>query len=132
MHRTLILAISLLIVFASSVCGCKRVPDRFRSDTGDAGIVLDCLSDNRWTYFSFRDGKVVGQSTFGSDSEDRDWAGRTDWDIAICGEFLRTNSGTSGEGNGGIQKNAITDFNGLTEAPSEGYVIDRDDIVVRR
>lgn len=128
--RTLISAISATVLLF--VWGCNREPVQERVDSGAEGIVVEGLSDDRWTYFSFSESKVVGTSEFGSGEEDSLWAGRDDWDIAICGEFLRTNSGTSGIGNGGIQRNTITDFYNLTEAPDDGYLEDVDDIVVAR
>ncbi|HIT46864.1 MAG TPA: HmuY family protein [Candidatus Cryptobacteroides merdipullorum] len=128
--RTLISAISATVLLF--VWGCNREPVQERVDSGAEGIVVEGLSDDRWTYFSFSESKVVGTSEFGSGEEDALWAGRDDWDIAICGEFLRTNSGTSGIGNGGIQRNTITDFYNLTEAPDDGYLEDVDDIVVAR
>ena len=128
--RTVISVISagLLLLLA----GCSRGTDRTRVDSGDEGIVVGGLGDDHWTYFSLKDSKVLGTSEFGSAEEDSLWAGRDDWDIAFCGEFLRTNSGTSGMGDGGIQRNIQTDFHNLTEAPTDGYVQDTDDIVVRR
>ena len=128
--RTLISAISATVLLF--VWSCSREPVQERVDSGAEGIVVEGLSDDRWTYFSFSESKVVGTSEFGSGEEDVLWAGRDDWDIAICGEFLRTNSGTSGIGNGGIQRNTITDFYNLTEAPDDGYLEDVDDIVVAR
>lgn len=128
--RTLISAISIGLAIALS--GCSREPGQTRVDSGNDGIVIDGLGDDHWTYFSLKDSKVVGTSEFGSDDEDLAWAGRDDWDIAVCGEFLRTNSGTSGHAGGGIQQNTLTDYYNLTEAPVDGYVEDTDDIVVRR
>lgn len=52
---------------------------------------LNGLSADKWTYFSFETGDVVGQSTFADEQEDASWAARTDWDLAICGEHLKTN-----------------------------------------
>ena len=126
--RTLISAISAAILV---LAGCSRVPSQTRVDSG-SGMTVEGLGDDHWTYFSFSRSEVVGTSEFGSDEQDALWAGRTDWDIAICGEFLRTNSGTSGAGDGGIQKNTVTDFYNLTEAPEDGYVVDVDDLIVTR
>lgn len=128
--RTAISAISAVLLLV--VAGCNREPAQERVDSGAGGVVVEGLGDDHWTYFSFSESRVVGTSEFGSAEEDALWAGRGDWDIAICGEFLRTNSGTSGVGNGGIQRNTLTDFHNLTEAPADGYLEDVDDIVVAR
>lgn len=48
---------------------------------------------------------------------------RKDWDIALCGELIRTNSGTSGVGEGGII--AIDeDYESVAIAPDTLYAID--------
>ena len=48
----------------------------------------------RWTYFSM----VTQTDTLAQQA----YAARTDWDIAIADGRIRTNSGTSGPGDGGI------------------------------
>lgn len=86
--------------------------------------VISGLSDTQWTYFSFETGDVVGTSTFASDEEDEVWSMRKDWDFAICGDYLKTNGGTSGEGLGGIQRDSTATFATIVEAPSTGYLLD--------
>lgn len=86
--------------------------------------VISGLSDTQWTYFSFETGDVVGTSTFASDEEDEVWSKRKDWDFAICGDYLKTNGGTSGEGLGGIQRDSTATFATIVEAPSTGYLLD--------
>ena len=115
-----ILAISLML---SSCQGTVRQPVL-------SGEVTFALSDTEWTYFSFETGTVVGTSTFGDDAQDALWRDRTDWDIAFCGDLIRTNSGTSGRGKGGIQRNTTDNYNTLTVAPVEGYIADTDDFPV--
>ena len=115
-----ILAISL---FAAS---CQRTEDPLPV----SGEISFALSDTEWTYFCFETGKVVGTSAFGDVDQDASWAERTDWDIAFCGNYLRTNSGSSGVGMGGIQRNTTDNFYTLTEAPLDGYIIDTDDFVL--
>ena len=95
-----------------------------------SGEVTFALSDTQWTYFSFESGEVVGTSDFGDDAQDAVWRERTDWDIAFCGDLIRTNSGTSGRGIGGIQRNTTDNFYSLTEAPIDGYITDTDDFPV--
>lgn len=95
-----------------------------------SGEVSFALSGTEWTYFCFETGRVVGTSAFGNSGQDAAWAERTDWDIAFCGDYIRTNSGASGVGYGGIQRNTTDNFFSLTEAPEEGYIIDTDDFVV--
>ena len=89
------------------------------------GGTLNGLSDDKRTYFSFDTGGVVGQRTFADEQGDATGAARTDWDLAICGEHLKTNGGTSGKGLGGILRDTRESFQSLEEAPADGYLNDK-------
>jgi hypothetical protein len=77
----------------------------------------------KWFYFSFSSGEQVGigDATAASDAE---WKARTDWDIAFHMADVRTNSGVSGNGQGGVYDTGETDFNAVTVAPTSGYTVD--------
>ena len=94
-----------------------------------AEVTIHGLEEGRWVYFSVRDGATVGSSTFLSESEDAEWAKRSDWDFAICGDYLKTNGGTSGNGYGGILRDSGHNFQTLTEAPADGYLTDIEGVV---
>lgn len=94
-------------------------------------LTVEGLSEDAWTYISFENGKVVGSSELGNEEEDAAWAARKDWDIALCGKLLKTNSGTSGEGQGGILPVSDKSFNAIDTAPAEGYLVDTDDVVIK-
>ena len=87
-------------------------------------LTISGLSADKWTYFSFEKGEVVGQSEFLSDEENALWAERLDWDIAICGDYIKTNGGDSGKGMGGILRDRTSNFLTLEEAPADGYLVD--------
>ena len=72
------------------------------------------------------------ESPLGDAAQDAAWKARTDWDIALCGELIRTNGGTSGNGQGAVQRVQNKSFNALDQAPADGYTTDTDDIVIRR
>ena len=80
-------------------------------------------SNEKWVYYSLEENKQVGVSNFGDSISDKKWSERTDWDIAICGDLIRTNSGASGIGQGGIQESA-EDYSTLKQAPETGYSTD--------
>lgn len=80
-------------------------------------------SDGTWTYYSLEQNRQVGASTFGDSIADRQWAARTDWDIAVCGDLLRTNGGASGSGQGGVIV-SDGDYSAITSAPADGYAED--------
>lgn len=63
-----------------------------------------------WTYFNLHKNLPVGTSTFGDTHLDSVWAQRTDWDFALCGPYIRTNSGTSGIGKGGLRNEENTNW----------------------
>ena len=80
-------------------------------------------SNDKWVYYSLEQNKQVGVSSFGDSIADTQWASRTDWDIAICGDLIRTNSGASGIGLGGIHESQ-EDYSTLKQAPAYGYDTD--------
>lgn len=95
-------------------------------------LSVEGLSDDQWVYISLETGNKVGTSPLGDAAQDAAWKARTDWDIALCGELVRTNGGTSGNGQGAIQQIPNKSFNALDQAPADGYTTDTDDIVIRR
>lgn len=87
-------------------------------------LTISELNEERWTYFSFENGSVVGTGKFMSKEDDETWHNRTDWDFAICGNYIKTNSGTSGIGLGGVLRDTVSNFLTLEKAPEKGYLID--------
>ncbi len=79
-------------------------------------ITVTGLSELQWTYISLEDNKVVGSSPANDADADAVWAGRTDWDIAVCGDKLRTNSGSSGKGLGGLRRIDGKDYDEVSAA----------------
>lgn len=90
-----LIAILLTALLAFSAC---------QDDNGSKSRYVKGLvnSKQQWTYINLEAGRTVGFSVFGDTIADAQWAERTDWDIAICGEYIRTNGGTSGQGNAAI------------------------------
>ena len=123
MKKMLILA--AFAAFLALFSGCRGGSgDRTEPNLREEGLVISGLSEDKWTYFSFEKGETVGQSTFLSEEEDALWAARKDWDFAICGDYLKTNGGTSGSGMGAVLRDTEHNFISLEEAPSEGYLQD--------
>lgn len=56
---------------------------------------------NDWIYFNLRTGEIFNKTSPNSDISEGEQYNRLDWDLAFCGYRLRTNSGTSGQGQGG-------------------------------
>lgn len=99
-------------------CGENRESNR------SVELVLHGLGDDHWSYFSIESGEIVGTGKYPDAEEDAVWAARNDWDFAICGNLIKTNSGTSGNALGGIQINTSSTFDALAEAPEDGYIVD--------
>ena len=57
---------------------------------------------NDWIYYNLRTGEIFNAYQVNSDIREGEQKTRTDWDLAFCGNKLRTNSGTSGNGRGGV------------------------------
>ena len=79
--------ILLIIALVLSLAACKNRGGESKVPNLRDELTIGGLSDDKWTYFSFESGEVVGQSTFASEEEDAAWAARKDWDLAICGEY---------------------------------------------
>ena len=123
--RLRIIALAALVALALSSCqgnGKREAPV-----SGE--LTIHGLEDGKWTYFSVETGESVGSSTFLSEEEDAAWAQREDWDFAICGDYLKTNGGTSGKGAGGIMRESEHSYQTLTEAPIQGYLTDEVGVV---
>ena len=90
---------------------------------GKSGEMNVTANDGVWTYYSIEQNRVMGTSVFGDSPADSQWKQRTDWGMAICGDLIRTNSGTSGTGNGGLQV-VPQGYNELENAPQSGYITD--------
>jgi hypothetical protein len=95
-------------------------------------LTIDGVDDTTWVYVSLATCKVMGSSTLGDAAGDALWAARTDWDVAFCGELIRTNGGTSGSGKAALQLITNKSYNALDTAPEDGYLADTDDQVIRQ
>ena len=117
--------LKIFFLCALALAGCRRYNEG-GSDNSliSREIIIPGLAEDKWTYFSFDKGDVVGQSSFADAEEDKLWAERTDWDLAFCGNYVKTNSGSSGKGLGGIQKDNESTFDLIDIAPSDAYIVD--------
>lgn len=70
-----------------------------------------------WKYFSFAKGDFV-------DLTEEEAATSLEWDIAFQRYYIRTNSGTSGKGQGGALDMAKDSFDDVPNVPTSGYTED--------
>lgn len=87
-------ACSLFFALAISLHSCDKEPVTYPV-TAQGTIQVDANSYTDWVYFSFESGSIVTPA---------DPATSLDWDIAFHMWDVRTNSGTSGAGQGGAYR----------------------------
>lgn len=104
------------------------------TDNADNGIVSEGLLTipnvaDQWTYVSLTEGRVVGTCSLTDTVAQRQWAMRTDWDLATCNGMIRTNGGDSGSGQGAAAVSPLPYEQTDATQPAH-YVNDRDSVAV--
>jgi hypothetical protein len=123
-NRKTLLNLFVIALLLGIVVSCEKDDDGPAS-TENKTLSLYTNDYTIWHYFSFEADSVIGTgSADPTDSDDASWKQRTDWDIAFQRYTIRTNSGVSGTGEGGMLEASETDFNLVLEAPSTGYTVD--------
>lgn len=93
------------------------VPDEPETPVTDSTVyVSSSQPTDPWKYFSFKNGFV--------DLTEEEAATSLDWDIAFQRYYIRTNSGTSGSGQGGALDMNKTTFDDVPNVPTSGYKVD--------
>lgn len=95
--------INILLCLAAVVL-CMSCRDRSddREPVEVESLLTLTLEPGKWIYYSISDSTIVGRSDIGDAEQDQEWAAQMNWDIAFSESGIRTNSGTSGRGNGGL------------------------------
>lgn len=104
-----------------------RTLPRLTGYNGSAGETED------WIYLNITEGKMLNAKEFSGDMTEAERFGRLDWDLGFCGKHLRTNSGTSGRGDGGAIDMGTIEYEKLTsvgQLPSEAVWVEDDDKTV--
>ena len=81
-------------------------------------FTIDATNREAWAYFSFASGDVV---------EVEDVENSDAWDIGFQRTQVKLNGGISGPGMGSVVMLTETTFEGITEAPADGYKADTED-----
>ncbi|MDR1406477.1 MAG: HmuY family protein [Tannerella sp.] len=137
MKTTLKLLPAILAALAAlAACDIHHLWDKdymFEIETPHDGLfVHDCSSYTDWHFFSFDAAGIIGRIDAADSAACEAWRLRTDWDLAFHRQNVKTNSGASGAGQGGIMKypQQTFSFDAVTEAPEEGYLTDAPDSVI--
>jgi hypothetical protein len=101
----------MMIILITSACSKSDSTTGPNTNTKQS-IMIDASSHSDWKYFSFSEGKVV------------EYSDSNNWDLAFNRYKIKTNSGTSGQGNAGVVDLGIVDFNDVDKAPQNWYVVD--------
>lgn len=119
------LKIAFLLILSVFVISCQSDKSEENTKSPDSELTVESISDTCWTYISLDRNEFVGTSPLDSPESDEKWRQRSDWDIAICGDMLRTNSGTSGIGYGGIVRIDDATYESLDKGSFPTLDIDR-------
>lgn len=92
----------IIAAIALLLCGCRKEQAPTVPPAQLSEITLT-LKPGQWLYYNIKTSQTVGYSTIGNEADDQEWYGRSDWDIAFSEDAIKTNSGTSGHGKGGIR-----------------------------
>ncbi|MBR5706609.1 MAG: HmuY family protein [Bacteroidaceae bacterium] len=97
-----IIYIALSVLLSVTLISCRDRKEQEHEPVPVKHELTLTLEPGKWIYYSFTDSMVVGRSDIGDVEQDQEWAAQTNWDIALSESGIRTNSGTSGRGNGGL------------------------------
>jgi len=90
--------------------------ERVERDVDTRDVTIDASDAEAWVHYSFRMGALVETET--PEDDDR-------WDVAFSRTNVRTNSGTSGTGEGGAADPEVAELTGIDEVP-ETFTVDED------
>ncbi len=124
-NTTAIYALSLVITAVMAACSSESPSSGIISE----GVAIIPHVPGHWTYFSLTRGTTVGQCSLRDTVAQAQWKQRTDWDIAICNGMLRTNSGASGIGQGGIYR-VEGEYGDIEELAAPRYSTDKDSLAL--
>jgi len=93
----ILLALTLVLLVSCRKEDAPRVPVPVETETEIQ------LRTGYWAYYNIKESSTVGYGIIGDSIDDAEWFARLDWDIAFSENGIRTNSGTSGRGKGGIR-----------------------------
>ena len=127
--------LALAMLSAGFLLSCDNKDDLFKKTEPKEGLaILDCTSYTEWNFFSFDRGEIIGSCDAGNEADNEAWRNRTDWDLAFHRQDVKTNSGESGKGKGGILaydfKEQAFDFEKVKTAPTGGYSTDVPDSII--
>ena len=107
MKKSMLLVALATLTLGVTSCG-KETPDPVKN------VVVNATAYDQYVYFSFEQGKVVKTAKYDDEAIKKDKG----WDIAFHRYELRTNSGLSGEGDGGAYEVGVQDIRQAVTIPA--------------
>ena len=134
MNKKIIYTILSVLLASITFISCR---DKVKNESEPVPVKRELtltLEPGKWIYYNISDSTVMGTSDIGDTEQDAEWHDRNDWDIALSELGLRTNSGTSGRGNGGLAVISDSLYNTVKEYSLMGldYKPDTLDVTVIR
>lgn len=131
MNSNKLISFLLLLLVLTSSCKDKDADSELLLFNNELIITLE---PGKWVYYSISDSIVRGKSDIGSEEQDLEWKDRLDWDIALSEYGIRTNSGTSGRGNGGLSiiSDSVYNNNSFEAIAGLRYYVDTLGVAVSR
>ncbi len=119
-----LLIVLMIVLFSGFIVSCSDDDDD-PQPTESKTFSLYTKDYTKWYYFSFEENDTIGSGSANpTDSDDASWKKRTDWDLAFHYKDVRTNSGVSGNGDGGMLEASSVKFDSVLVAPTTGYTVD--------
>ena len=102
MNKRILNILLALLLTSLAVVSCRDKDEKERDKITVKSEITITLDPGKWVYYRMKDSTIVGKSDIGDALQDEEWRGRMDWDIALSESSIRSNSGASGKGKGGI------------------------------
>jgi hypothetical protein len=111
------LALWLAVAVTATFVACDSDDDSGTSPVDKSAVTvdIDATDYENWVYFSFDDDALIAVA---------DPQTSLDWDLGFRRYHMRTNSGSSGSGQGGAYDAGKVEFSSVTTAPDAGFVVD--------
>ena len=113
MKKSMLLVALATLTLGITSCG-KDTPTPNPSNETVKSVVVNATAYDEYVYFSFEQGKVIKNAKYTDEAIKKDKS----WDLAFHRYELRTNSGLSGEGNGGAYEVGVQDIKTAVTIPA--------------
>lgn len=115
-NNKMMIATLLLASLALGLSSCEKDEPEVKKEEVKT-VRIPAESYTKWVYFSFEKGTTVTVT-------DDKVAESLDWDLGFLRYNMRTNSGKSGIGKGGVLATTATNLDAVVQLPSGSFIVD--------